>query len=277
MTHEKNSLYFSVLQNDYTAWLAQVVMSALYEPVATRAPVPYPALLEAGDVPDTVRDIQRNLHEAARSILSGEGVPERDKMEGLFGIFEKLQLDLQRLDHGHVLTDLGVDPLTGLRLYDVLVADLERELERRTRRGQPFCFVVSCIDDPIARRDPNNVILAAACIQKTIRTFDDAYVISEGEFLSSLKHSDNDGGLRFVIRLNEALAAEGVNQFTLSSVVAEPMPGDNIRKMVQDVRGYLNELFKKGQKNASGQYEEVSPLNKFIQSLNKTDPTESST
>lgn len=250
-------------------------MAALYVPVATRLLIVPPPVL-GQEVPDRVRDLQRKLHETASSVLAGEGVPPHDDLETLFGIFEKLQSDLQRLDHGYVLADLGVDELTGLRLYDVLVTDLERELERRTRRGQPFCFVISCIDDPVARRDPDNLILAAACIQKTIRTFDDAYVISEGEFLSSLKHSDSNGGLRFITRLNDVLAAEGIHQFTLSSVVAEPMPGDNIRKMIQDVRGYLNELFRKGQKNASGHYEEVSPLNKFIQSLNKTEPTESS-
>ena len=275
MTHGKDSPNFSALQSDYTAWLAQVVMSALYDSTLSRQHIPCPLNLD-GTVPDRVRGMQQNLHDVANTILSGEGIPSRDKLESLFGVFEKLQSDLQRLDHGYVLADLGVDQLTGLRSQDVMMADLERELERRSRRGQPFCFTLSRIDGDEARRDPQNIVLAATCIQKTIRTFDDAYVTGEGEFLSSLKHSDINGGLRFVARLNEIVMDNTAEKFTLSSVVAEPVPGDDLKKLVADVRGNLDELSGLGRKGASGQYEEVSPLNKFIQSLTKTESIKTS-
>lgn len=50
--------------------------------------------------------------------------------------------------------------------HEKMVADLERELERDGRRGQPFCFVISQIDGEENRENVQNIVMAAKAIPK---------------------------------------------------------------------------------------------------------------
>lgn len=82
--------------------------------------------------------------------------------------------------------------------------------------------------------------------QKTIRSFDDAYVMNDGEFLSCLKHSDNGGGLKFINRLSRILENDMEVEFSMSSIVAEPLPGDSITQLIDGVRNELQSLSSTG-------------------------------
>ncbi len=271
MTQEKNTEFFSTLQSDYAAWLAQVLLSSFYDEFPVRQSIIFPALLsgttENGlEIPSRTRDSQGILHELAHKILATEGKPSRDIMETFLATFENFQSALQKLEHGLLMADFGIDELTGMNTFEKMIPDLERELERRSRRGQPFCFVISRIDGDEPRQNPQNILLAAKCLQKTIRSFDDAYVSDTGEFLSSLKHSDNNGGLKFIVRLNSILRENHEVDFTMSSFVAEPLPGDNITDLVEHVRNDL-EKSAVNTKSLTGQYEEISPLNLYLKNL----------
>ncbi len=266
MTQGKNSQIFSDLQQSYTTWLARIVMSLFYGDRTQRDDTSCPDLLPE-ESPDLVRQNQMTLHEMAKELLRQEGLPSHDDMGSFLELFERVQLDLQRLEKGQIFADFGVDELTGFCCGDVILTELERELERRSRRGLPFSFALSRIDGPEdVRTNPVNIKLAAKHIRKTIRTFDDAYVMGAGEFLSHLKHADGDGGLRYVARLTDLLKSDPDVTFTMSSLVAEPVPGDNLKQLVDNVFRDLIKLSAEGQ-GKSEQYEEVSPLNRFIQSL----------
>ena len=133
--------------------------------------------------------------------------------------------------------------------------------------GQPFSIAVLRIDRKEDRAKDNAIQSVSKAVLKTIRSFDDAYFAGNGEFVISLKHSDSNGGLRFVTRFNQALKEDDTTDFTVSSCVAEPLPGDEIHVLLQNVRVDLDHICELGHGGA-GQYEEVSPLNRFLQTLN---------
>lgn len=274
MTQEKDINFLATLQSDYAAWLTQILLSSLYEASASRREIMFPEILpaktESGlEIPSRILDSQGILHELAHKILNSDTKPSKDAMEVFLATFENFQAALQKLEHGQLLADFGIDELTGMQTQDKMIAELERELERRARRGQPFCFVVSRIDGDENRKNTANVVLAAKCVQKTIRSFDDAYITTGGEFLSSLKHSDNNGGLKFVARLNYILKNNPDVHFTMSSIVAEPMPGDSIPQLISTVSKELQSLTD-GEGGIAEQYAEVSPLNQYLKSLKET-------
>ena len=274
MTQEKDINFLATLQSDYAAWLSQVLLSAFYESASERKEIRYPDMLvakmETGlEVPSRILDSQGILHELANKILNADKKPSKDDMEIFLATFENFQSALQKLEHGQLLADFGIDELTGMHTQDKMINELERELERRSRRGQPFCFVVSRIDGNEARQKTENIILAAKAVQKTIRSFDDAYITANGEFISSLKHSDNNGGLKFVSRLNYIIRSNPDVHFTMSSIVAEPMPGDSIPQLIDSVKKELRSL-SVGESGVAEQYEEVSPLSQYLKSLRET-------
>lgn len=273
MTLEKNKKIFLEIQGDYSAWLSRVLMSAFYEDIADRREIMSPLPLgevEKQDIsiPSRVIDSQGILHQMAETILRGHDKPPKEAIEEFLLAYQNFQNLLQRLEQDRLLADHGIDAKTGMRSATVMIPDLERELERRERRGQPFCIVLSRIDDIAERKSPEAISLAVAAIEKTIRSFDDAYVSGEGEFLFSLKHSDDKGGLKYVSRLCDELRLNPDIKFTMSSCVAEPLPGDNIPQLISNVRKDLDEISGM-ERGAAGQYEDISPLSRFIQSLEK--------
>jgi diguanylate cyclase len=271
MALENNSHFFSTLQSDYAAWLSQILLSSLYEDLASRKKIVAPNLFKEvveDDIfiPPRVRDSQGILHQLAEDILNSETKPSRDIMEVFLVTFENFQASLQTLENGLLFADFGIDELTGLATQDKMIPELERELERRSRRGQPFCFAISRIDGEAERKNSQNIILTAKAIQKTIRSFDDAYVMGEGEFLSILKHSDSGGGIKFIGRLNNSLLSNEEITFTVSSIIAEPLPGDDILQLISDVKRDLDGMSTES-KGAMGQYEEASQLSQYLKSL----------
>jgi len=271
MTEEKDPHFFTALQEDYAAWMSQILLSAFYDEPSSRKNILFPDLLNTNnqsgfDIPSRILDSQGILHELANKILNSDGKPSKESMEIFLATFESFKSALQKLEHGQLLAGFGIDELTGLFTREKMIPDLERELERRSRRGQPFCFVVSRIDGDENRTNVSNILLAAAAVQKTIRSFDDAYIVSDGEFVSTLKHSDNNGGLKFVTRLNHVLKSNVDIHFTMSSIVAEPMPGDSIPQLIESVSKELQSL-STGEQGIAEQFEEISPLNQYLKSL----------
>ncbi|OFW89278.1 MAG: hypothetical protein A3B66_00375 [Alphaproteobacteria bacterium RIFCSPHIGHO2_02_FULL_46_13] len=271
MTHEKDIHFLATLQSDYAAWLTQILLSSLYDSVADRKEIMFPELLtsktEAGlKIPSRLLDSQGILHELAKKIMNADSKPSKDVMELFLVTFENFQASLQKLEHGQLMADFGIDELTGMQTQDRMIPELQRELERRSRRGQPFCFVISRIDGEENRKNTANILLASKAVLKTIRSFDDAYITADGEFISSLKHSDNNGGLKFVARLNYILKENTDIHFAMSSIVAEPVPGDSIPQLIENVRKELDTIAQY-EEGLAEEYKEVSPLTRYLKSL----------
>lgn len=145
MVQEKDTHFLATLQSDYAAWLTQVLLSSLYEEFENRKQVSFPETLPHdvqswGKIPSRVLDSQSILHELASQILESKVKPSKDTMEVFLVTFENFIAALQKLQQGQLLAGLGIDELTGLQTEDRMIVDLERELERRSRRGQPFLF-----------------------------------------------------------------------------------------------------------------------------------------
>ncbi len=265
----------SAMNSEYAAWFSQVLRAVFYRGYAV--PFEKPALV------DTVQEIknkiknetllsrlveeQNSLHQIADEMMSGEKMPPIEEFDIFWQTYEGFSTHLKRLDRDTVLSDFGLDMQTGLRSEAVMIPELEKELERRSRRGQPFSVAVLRIDNKEDRGKDTAIQSVSKAVLKTIRSFDDAYFVGNGEFVISLKHSDSNGGLRFVTRFNQALKEDDTTDFTVSSCVAEPLPGDEIHVLLKNVRADLDHICELGHGGA-GQYEEVSPLNRFLQTLN---------
>ncbi|MDY0030026.1 MAG: hypothetical protein RBR86_08820 [Pseudobdellovibrionaceae bacterium] len=265
----------SAMNSEYAAWFSQVIRAVFYRGYAE--PFEKPALI------DTVQEIknkiknetlltrlieeQNSLHQIADEMMAGEKMPPIEEFDIFWQTYEGFSTHLKRLDRDTVLSDFGLDMQTGLRSESVMIPELEKELERRSRRGQPFSIAVLRIDNKDDRSKETAIQSVSKAVLKTIRSFDDAYFVGNGEFVISLKHSDSNGGLRFVTRFNQALKEDDTTDFTVSSCVAEPLPGDEIQVLLQNVRVDLDHICELGHGGA-GQYEEVSPLNRFLQTLN---------
>lgn len=266
---------FSHLAEEYGVWYAQTVRAIFY-PQDTAQKPSTPTLVDAlPDIHDRIKKSgvierlkvsQESLHDMADKMLSAGGVPVVATFDSFWQTYEGFSSQLRRVEKDMVLSDFGIDMQTGLRSATVMMTELARELERRSRKGQPFSVAMLRIDDPVLRGDEKTLGFVARAVQKTIRTFDDAYISGDGEFLISLKHSDAAGGLRFVTRFKDALGnGEEVN-FTVSSCVAEPLPGDELDDLLKNVRADLEDIASQA-RGATGQHEEISPLNRFLQSL----------
>jgi diguanylate cyclase (GGDEF)-like protein len=164
-----------------------------------------------------------------------------------------------------------------------MVVELERELERRARRGRPFSLALASIDNfdiirEHATEEQLKTILATLgrLIHKCIRSFDDGYRSGEAEFIMSLKHADAAGGATAINRLRSYLDQEKMTVpdgagnmvlLTMSYCVAEPVPGDTLDDLMKNMRLDLERYREDG--NTSLQYYEQSPLARLIRGIEK--------
>lgn len=239
----------------FQTWIKGIEGDDFYEPDST----------------ERMADLYRELRAASRALVaaSAGGVrPNIALMDGFIDLYDEFLHQLRRLERDSMMADSGIDAATGLRSRENMVFDLERELERRARRGRPFCMAFTRIDgySEVAQAQGKDqafalVKQAAAAIQKVSRSYDDAYRLDQGEFVLSLKHSDLTGGLRAIERLRLFLE-ENESPFTMSFVIAEPVPGDDIRSMIAQSRKDLEGSEKP---DVALRYKEVSALARFAQ------------
>ena len=269
----KSALFYPILQ-DYADWSSQVIRAAFYPEKILKSTISAPRQLGpklnelsashqiSQSVIDEVLALQTELHAHVDEMLKVQGRPELDVFDKFLSLYEGFSQRLDRFDVDSMLADFGVDSVTGLRNSTVLIPDLERELERRARRGHPFSIVIGQVDRPDFDKLPEQIKLIAKGLRICMRSFDDAYLSGKNEFLVSLKQTDNAGALRFVERLKDVLAKDEA-KFTMSFCAAEPMPGDDLNSLRANVRLDLKEIASQGSGEAV-EYEELSPLQRFV-------------
>ncbi len=281
--HKDTAIPLSRILDEYADWFIQAIRHGFYgQP--DHAP---PAVTDSFN--GWIKDAQKKkdiepailaqiqlthdgLMQAASRVLSAQGtLPAATDFDSFTQHYDGFTAQIRRLEWDSLLADSGVDYLTGLRSESALMIDLEKELERRARRGQPFCIVMCRIDEyaQITAQGPaaRDVVMkqAGAALLKCIRGFDDAYRFGQAEFVASLKHSDGDGGLKFVTRLRAILKDMNV-PFTMSYCVAEPTPGDSVTELLGNVKADLDKISASGAAE-SGRYEEISALQRFVKNL----------
>ena len=238
---------------------------------------------------EKLRKIQIELYEMASDLMheaqSSGGRPDFKVYDEFVNLYDDLIYQLRRLEHDAVQADTGLDVATGLRSKKAMVIDLEREMERRARRGKPFCLVLAKIDNyehvqgRVSEERHREIVAAVArLIKKCIRSFDDAYRSNEGEFVMCLKHADIGGGTAATVRLRRYLEEEQIMiqdekgrpfQLTMSSCVAEPLPGDSLDELMANMRNDLVRFNSAAPGSATLEYFEQSSLSRYIQDIEK--------
>jgi GGDEF domain-containing protein len=208
---------------------------------------------------------------ADKLIQAGEenaGRPAISLTDNYMNLYEGLIANLRRFEKDKLLSGSGVDPLTGLRTEEAMFRDLNIEMERRSRRGKPFCIVLARIDgfNELADKEEKEAAMlnASDSITKCIRSYDDSYTLNNGEFVLSLKHAEIDGGLAAIERLRRSLK-EKKGDITMSCVTSEPQGDEDIKELIGYLREDLNRYVT--DKDVSLQYHEVSPLKRYIQDV----------
>ena len=229
-------------------------------------------------------DLQRAALRVAEIAMSGEGGrPAIDIFDTMNALYDLFMIRLRQVEIDCVETNTGIDPLTGLRHRRAMDKDLANEMERRERQGRPFALALAQIDNFNALREKLSddsfkkmLMDSSSLIKKCVRSFDDAYRSGEGEFIMLLKHSDLRGGSTAIDRLRGLLQEEPIGvrlvegtleQLTMSYCVAEPMLGESMAAMLENMRADLQKYDDTG--GAALEYTEKSPLQRFVQGDNK--------
>lgn len=232
---------------------------------------------------DDLKKLFAELHMVAKGLcdktaLALESVTLRE-YEDFTNLYESFLFKLRRLEQDCALVDSGLDLETGLRSRNAMEIDIARELERRARQGNPFTLALARIDNypdlnarTEADRQAHEKVMRqlGSLIKRCIRSFDDGYRSSEGEFIMCLKHSKASGGTAAVNRLRNYLSEDNIvvsvdgdkTPLTMSYCVAEPVPGDTLEELLANMRRDL-ERWKEGGDMAM-EYKELSPLARYI-------------
>lgn len=236
---------------------------------------------------DKLKKMQVELYELGSDLIHDARVsgarPDFKVYDEFVNLYDDLVYQLRRLEHDAVQADTGLDVSTGLRSKKAMVIDLEREMERRARRGKPFCLALAKIDNyeqikGLVTEERHREIITAVArqIKKCIRSFDDAYRSGDGEFIMCLKHSDTTGGTAATTRLSRFLEEERITIqdekgrpfiLTMSSCVAEPLPGDSLDDLMANMRNDLARFHTTAPGSATLEYFEQSPLSRYVQDI----------
>lgn len=195
--------------------------------------------------------------------------PQREDYHAFMQAFEDFMARLHRLESQAILSEQGIDALTGFKTATAMQVEFKKELDRRARRGSPFSIAMMRIDGQSAGEELNFQLQSiATAMRRCMRSFDDIYRTGEKDFIAGLKHSDVSGGLRFTERVKEDLKLLGVN-LTFSACVAEPDPSDDLKEFLKNMEHDLSRAAAEG-KGQAVRFEDVSPLQRFVANLKST-------
>lgn len=285
----------SQVLDDYTLWYGQVLRAAYYPDQESPDIAAYPPesfeqwynKQLSADIHDNVALEQiytqyNVLLSAVKTFLeeSRSQKPQLGQFDTLRQNYEEFLYKLRRMDYARISGEFGIDTLTELRNYKVMLTELGRELERRSRHGMPFTLVLAMIDNydtlrsSLARDDLCDVIRKGAnVINNCMRAVDDAYRLGEHEFLVSLKHTDANGGIRFCDRVKQYLIDNDVRYnchdkqipLTLSFCCSEPLPGDDLETVIDNLRSDLQTHYKGP--GTTAVYEDSAPIERYVRSI----------
>ena len=286
----------SPVLEEYTDWFARIVRCLQYPETyqeyldSQHEPTLFPSWIEENEGDSfinelTIRDMKRlygQLHAISADLVSRVGqTGERTSLtqfDRFIEVYDAFILRLHELEQACFEIDSGVDKVSGLRNEEAMIKEVTIELERRARRGNPFCLVIGRIDNYEHIRahvngDNFDYIITSVAKQvfKCLRTFDDAYRLQNGDFILSLKHTGTAGGTAAINRLRSMVEdadirvedEKGKFEVTMSYCLAEPQPGDT----VQDLLEYMREDLKTygDESEAAVEYIDKSPLARYIE------------
>ena len=276
----------------YQAWYASFLPSVLYpdnkdfQIARTALPQDVLVWLDAAD-PDitTLSAIKINFlktlfAEIEKNISTLEASVTEGGVEDFVKNYTSFATELSRTEQEEALFHLGIDKATGLRSRAVISSDLERELDRFQRQGGAFCAAIARMDQfeeigaSYGKSGQHNYLnLTADMIRESLRSFDEAYYIGQGEFVLCLKQADLTGGMAALERLRRILAEknhqvkiEGKEiPLSLACCVTEPYPGDDVARLMKNLKHDLQNIAK-SEGGGVLEFLDESPLQRFAKS-----------
>ena len=275
-------------------WHGQVIRRAFFPDAADRSPMPLSppmalvdwceAEVKSGRLDGKIVDRFLVIHQevvVSAEALFRQSPPGLAVFDAFERSFEAYIRALQRLEQDVLAVNPSFDPVTGLRGAGGMLAELKRELDRRDRKGEPFCLCGVEIDRlhdiqaRFDRRGQEKIYAGVArFLASTLRSFDDAYYLGKGEYLLCLKHVDLTDAISVMERMRNQIELSDIQmgeefdaqRVTVSIGVAEPMPSDKIEDVVAHARKAV-ENAKANNGNRVEEYHEVSPLAQYARDM----------
>ena len=231
-----------------------------------------------------LRVMHDHLHRVAQGIVleataSKDRKPSEESYERFTVAYRDFILNLRHFEKTSLQARAGIDPVTGLRDMIILEEDMLKELEQLSRRGgKQFSMVLVRMDNyteissQIPQDQKDRVAREIAdVVRECLRAFDDAYRISESEFVMILRQTDRNGAGSAIARLQKLLkehppaySLEGIDvRATVSCCASEPVPGEETQNLLSQMKNDLERV-----EMASGaaiQHKDQSPLHRYIQ------------
>ena len=206
--------------------------------------------------------------------------PSYEEFADFTNIHDEIILILNKISQEQYIRNSGIDQVTKLPMSNNLIMDLLKEQERRARHGKEFTIVIIRVDAYRKFQEQSQELANTSLryvtkiLKAIIRTFDDAYKLSGGRFLLSLKHADTNGALACVERIRTALKGcdnmellNIVERITLTYGIVEPLPGDDLENVVKSMNDSLDA--NRDKEDYIVEYQEVSPLQKYIENIDE--------
>lgn len=273
--------------DEYIVWYGKIMRSYFEgKPSLPTPPQVFDIWISGAGLTDRtdekVRRIHQGMVDAAGKFITKYGAretPPLGEFNDLTGHYEEFIQVMRQLELDQATENSGFDEKTGLRSPKLMRDDISRELERRARRGNPFCLALIKINkfdnewQKNASQFRNMVLKIADQLKECLRSFDDAYYIGDEYFLLSLKHADLLGSQAALGRLNKSIATahipvpgDPIEEISVSSVLSEPTPGDSFETLLTNMKKDLGGIDEKG---AILQYNEMSPIQRYMLSMEK--------
>ena len=273
--------------DEYIVWYGKIMRSYFEgKPSLPTPPQVFDIWVTGAGLSDMTEQRVRRIHEgmvdAAKMFITKYGArenPPLHEFNELTGHYEEFIQFMRRLELEQATEHSGFDERTGLRSSKLMKDDIARELERRARRGNPFCLALIKINKFDAEWQKNEtsfrgmIVRIADQLKECLRSFDDAYYMGGEYFLLSLKHADLLGSQAALNRLNKAIATahipvpdDPIEEISVSSVLSEPAPGDSLDTLLGNMKKDLGGIDEKG---AILQYNEMSPIQRYMLSMEK--------
>jgi diguanylate cyclase len=187
--------------------------------------------------------------------------------------YEEFIQFMRYVEREQALDNSGIDDRTGLRSTKVMLDDINREMHRRSRRGNPFALALLRINDysdQWAEEEESFMLTIrkiADQIRYTLRSFDDAYYLGGAYFLVSLKHADGVGSQVAASRLSSGVASAHIAQpqspgkeISIVALVSDPVEGQDIVTLIEHMKLDMGGVAAGG---TVLQYNDLSPLQRM--------------
>lgn len=279
-------LAISDILNEYQRWFSDVM---LFVSSASASMPVIPQILtkwlkeidknkEYQDVTKILSQKAIKLHNCAYQLTGQKNTDEKSNLNDFFKQYEDFMSEMRTAEQSILYRCAGLDVTTSLSNMGGLEKDYERELERKRRYDRSFCFVLGRIDayDDIVDAYQTKEIKAcekniAQKIKTSIRVFDGTYYLGQGEFIILCGEAKQPDGAAAVRRVEKLLREERLKisakgklaaNISMSFCVGEPAPGDDLNKLLEELRDNLNRY--DDSKSTTIEHIEQSPLTRYV-------------